>query len=149
MPSAWQIAASEPMEARSKAAIDNLRLVHDIPKPTAGPQSALVNIKAAALNYKEALLVAHSPMYPAIAIPNLSPCSDGAGIVEAVGPDSKWKVGDKVLLTPTKWTEGEPPIFQDAEGPGSGHTEGTLREYAVVVSDQSIRKYTVLNHFAA
>jgi hypothetical protein len=36
------------------------------------------------------MVVAHDPIYPITTIPNLSPCSDGAGVVFSVGERSKW-----------------------------------------------------------
>ena len=134
MPSAWQISPSETLDWRTKDGINNLRLVHDVPKPTPGPNEVLVNIKAAALNARDIMVAAHNPIYPAIAVPNLSPLADGAGIVEAVGSGSKWSVGDRVLINPVKWFDGDVPTFDEAEGGGSGSYEGTLREYGVYVS---------------
>lgn len=134
MPSAWQIADAEPQDWRATEAIQNLRLVHDLPKPTPGSGEALLKIKAVALNARDMMLVAHSSLYPAIAIPDLVPCCDAAGVIEAVGPDSKWKVGDKVLLNPVNWVDGAVVKFDESEAVGSGSHQGTLREYAVFVS---------------
>ncbi|KAK5044683.1 hypothetical protein LTR84_010575 [Exophiala bonariae] len=131
MPSAWQIADGEAQDWQSIAAIENLHLVHDIPKPVPGPGEVLLNIKAVALNARDMMVVAHNPVYPAIAIPELVPCGDAAGVIEAVGPDSKWKVGDKVLFNPVAWVDGPVKTFEESDGTGAGSHQGTLREYAV------------------
>lgn len=134
MPSAWQIADREPQDWKSTEAVENLQLVHDIPKPTPGTGEVLLNIKAAALNFRDVMIVAHSPAYPVRAIPDLVPCADAAGVIEAVGPGSKWKVGDKVLVNSTNWVDGPVPRYDEGESIGSGDHHGTLREYAVFVS---------------
>jgi len=139
MPSAWQIRGHPPQDWKSPSTAENLRLVHNLPKLTPGAGSVLLNIKAAALNYRDLLLVAHSPAYPALAVPDLVPCADAAGVVEAVGPGSKWKVGDRVLVNSSKWVDGPAPRYDEAESIGSGALDGTLREYAVFVSTQVLR----------
>lgn len=133
MPSAWQIAPSEPKDWRTTEGIQNLHLAHDVPKPTAGPKSALVRIKAVALNARDMMVVARDPIYPIQTAPDLSPCADGAGIVEEVGAGSQWQVGDRVLLTATGWIDGDVPTLVESKGLGAGDIQGTLREYAVVV----------------
>lgn len=133
MPSAWQIAPSEPKNWKTTDGIQDLRLAHDVPKPTAGPKSALVRIKAAALNVRDMMVVARDPIYPIQTAPYLSPCADGAGIVEEAGPGSQWQVGDRVLLTATGWIDEDVPTLVKPEGLSAGEIQGTLREYAVEV----------------
>jgi NADPH2:quinone reductase len=62
---------------------DELELA-DIPAPTAGPNEAVVRIKAAALNFFDTLIIAgkyqYKPPFP------FSPASEFAGVVESVGP---------------------------------------------------------------
>jgi NADPH:quinone reductase-like Zn-dependent oxidoreductase len=72
---AWQIPSP------GKLAIGDLG---PIPKPQAN--QVLVRVHAASLNYRDRLVVDHNPSYPTKAKKNLIPGSDGAGIVEAVGP---------------------------------------------------------------
>lgn len=132
--SAWQIHPSHPKSWRSTESISNLHLATNLPKPTPGPNTALVRIHAAALNARDMMVVAHDPVYPINTIPNLTTGADGAGIVEAVGEGSVWKVGQRVLLLPNAWIEGEAPTLEGLKTLGAGDVEGTLREYAVVVS---------------
>lgn len=134
MPSAWQIRAADPVDWRTTAGLANLHLVHDIPKPKPSPGSALVRIHAASLNARDMMVIAHHPIYPIKTAPDLTPCADGAGVVEAVGSGSTFSVGDKVLIVPTTWGPGEPvPTLKESRGLGAGDVEGTLREYAVLV----------------
>ena len=65
--------------------------------------------------------------------PGLVPCSDAAGIVEEVGAESGWKVGDRVILHPNTWLTGRDERGFDIEKCFGGGTEaGTLTEYMVV-----------------
>jgi hypothetical protein len=53
------------------------------------------------------MVVAHNPIYPITTIPNLSPCSDGAGVVFSVG-ESKWAGREEkmvVLWSNIGWKE--------------------------------------------
>ena len=73
---------------------DELELA-DIPAPTAGPNEAVVRIKAAALNFFDTLIIAgkyqYKPPFP------FSPASEFAGIVESVGPGATGVApGDRV-----------------------------------------------------
>jgi NADPH:quinone reductase-like Zn-dependent oxidoreductase len=144
MPSAWQISSSEPKDWRTTEGIQNLHLVHGISKPKADPKSALVRIKAAALNARDMMVISHDPIYPVETLPDLVPCADGAGIVEEVGPGSKWKLGDRVLLIATGWADGDVPTLIESAGLGAGAIQGTLREYAVVVSTNQARLLALL-----
>lgn len=133
MPEAYQFhqkAASHDWQ--SEEMLQNLT-IQSVPKPTPGPHSALVRIRAAALNFRDLLIVANSPLYPIHPEEGLSPCSDGAGEIEAVGHNSRWQVGDRVVLKPNlSWMEGDVRNFDIATALGGGSTEGTLRQYAVV-----------------
>ncbi|OQV08749.1 Alcohol dehydrogenase GroES-like domain-containing protein [Cladophialophora immunda] len=139
MPSAWQIAPSEPKDWRTTDGIENLRLVQDLPKPRPEPGTALVWIKAAALNARDMMVIAHDPIYPIKTQPYLVPCADGAGVVEEVGLGSTWKPGDRVLLTAMRWIDGDVPTLVESQGLGAGSIQGTLQEYLVVADNRLIR----------
>ncbi len=136
MPSAWQVIPSaEPKDWRTSEAVQNLQLSHDVPKPRPGPEQVLVQIRAAALNARDMMVIAKDPIYPIETAPYLTPCADGAGVVEETGPGSKWQVGDRVVLTPMNWPEeADVPTLVESKGMGAGTIHGTLREYAVMVS---------------
>lgn len=132
--SAWRIRASPPLSRASLSAIDNLYLATDIPMPTPTPRTALISIKAAALNSRDMAVIAHDPIYPIETTDDLTPCADGAGVVVDVGEESIWKVGDRVIIHPTVWVEGDdPPTLEGSQGLGAGNVQGTLREYGIFV----------------
>jgi NADPH2:quinone reductase len=70
--------------------------IKDIPEPVAGPDEAVVAIRAAALNFFDTLLIAgkyqHKPPFP------FSPASEFAGVVESVGAGvTAVAPGDRVM----------------------------------------------------
>lgn len=134
MAEAYQIRPiSSSRDEYSSSILDNLS-IHSIPKPVPGPESALVRIRAAALNFRDLLIIADSPNYPVRTSAGLTPCSDGAGQIEAVGPDSQWHVGDKVILTGNQsWYDSEDVAdFEIHTALGGGEVQGTLQQYRVV-----------------
>lgn len=62
---------------------------------------------------------------------------DGAGEIAATGPNSKWKVGDRVFICPLSWDDEETqgvPTLEQAKPKGAGNVQGTLRQWAILVS---------------
>lgn len=108
--------------------LDNLCLT-DLPDPgTPGVGEIRVRIHASSLNFHDYLVAIGG--LPAAA--GRIPLSDGAGVVEAVGPGvEEFKVGDHVVscFFPT-WQHGEPPVAGFATTPGDG-VDGYAREFAV------------------
>ena len=109
--------------------IDNLKLVEcDIPQP--GPGELLVKMKAAALNYRDLLMVTGN--YTRNLPFPLVPLSDGAGQVVAVGPGvTHWKQGDDVIgCFFQEWPAGRitPEVPKSALG---GAINGVLAQYAI------------------
>ncbi len=83
-----------------------------VPDPVALPGSAVVRLKAAALNHRD--LWIQQGLYPGIALPIILG-SDGAGVVTSVGDaaDSAW-VGREVIINPAlEW--GDNPRAQGAK----------------------------------
>lgn len=73
--------------------------VEEVPDLEAGPGQVLVDVKAAAVNYPDLLVM--TGRYQTIPPLPFAPGKDGAGIVRAVGPGVKRvKAGDRVLLHP-------------------------------------------------
>ena len=100
-----------------------------------GPGSILVRIHAAALNFRDLLCVADSPVYPVRTLPGLVPCSDGAAEIIKTGPNSKWqtKVGQAVILVPNRdWSNGDVSVVTMDNTLGAGDVHGTLSQYVVV-----------------
>jgi NADPH:quinone reductase-like Zn-dependent oxidoreductase len=132
--SAYQIAPAASLSWRDESLISNLKLNYDLPILKPGSSQVLVNIRAAALNARDLMVIAHDSIYPIETIPNLSPCCDGAGVVAEVGERSVWGKGDKVVLVPQLgWKEKKWPVLTELKGRGAGDVEGTLREYIIVV----------------
>ena len=134
MSQAWQIHhQTNNTDPHDPAILQNLTL-QSVPKPTLGPGQVLVRLHAAALNYRDILIIAHSPVYPVQPIDALVPCSDGAGVVEAVGLNSKWSVGEKVVLASNhSWhDEADVSAFDIGRALGGGDIQGTLQRYRVV-----------------
>ncbi|CZR65585.1 related to Alcohol dehydrogenase [Phialocephala subalpina] len=138
MPLAWQIRSAPPKDYRTEIGIENLYLATDLPMPVPEANTTLVRIRAVALNARDMMIVAHDPLFPIEAIPDLVLCADGAGVVEAVGEGSVWNVGDKVILNPAQWIDGEVPDLEGMKVLGGGGIHGTLREYAVMFDSRFI-----------
>jgi len=99
-----------------------------------------VRIHAVALNARDIMVLSHSPAYPVPTSPGLTPCSDGAGIVTAVGADSVWAVGDRVLLHTNAWVEGSDVRDFDLQSVcGGGDVQGTLMQCKVVRDEVLLR----------
>jgi len=84
---------------RSYGGVDAVA-VEDVPRPVVqGPRDVVVAVRAAALNHLDLHVLGGLPGITH-AFPHVLG-ADGAGIVEAVGPDvTRVKVGDRVLLDP-------------------------------------------------
>ncbi|KAI8942473.1 hypothetical protein NX059_000540 [Plenodomus lindquistii] len=107
---------------------DSLTFNEKAPVPQLGEKDVLVKLHSASLNYRD--LVIPKGMYPFPLGGDVVPGSDGAGVVEAVGPRvTRFKPGDKVVT-----------LFNQAHQAGSlnpitiksglgGVLDGTLREY--------------------
>lgn len=118
----------QAIRLRHPAGLDQLELV-DLPDPgQPGAGEIRVRLHASSLNYHDLAVV--SGYMPAD--DGLIPMSDGAGVVEAVGPGvSEFAPGDHVVSTffPT-WLNGDPPIADFSTTPGDG-VDGYAREFVV------------------
>src|SRR3954471_7596788 len=100
------------------------------PVPSAGPGEVLVRLKAATINYRDLLTVkggyGSRQKFP------LVPLSDGAGVVESVGPGvTRFKPGDRVTGSFFEgWLGGEPSEEKMRSNLG-GALDGVLCEYRV------------------
>ena len=113
--------------------IENLRPV-DLPDPVPGPGQAVVRVRACSLNYRD-LLVAKGSYGRAVKAP-LTPLSDGAGEVIAVGPGvTRVKPGDRVCgIFMQRWLEGGPDDDKAASAMG-GAIDGMLAEQVCLNAD--------------
>lgn len=94
-----------------------------------GPGEVRVRIHASSLNYHDYAVVSGASPTEEGRIP----LSDGAGIVEAVGPgESEFNVGDHVVSTFfPRWENGPAPIDNFSTTPGDG-VDGFAREQVVM-----------------
>jgi len=100
-----------------------------------GPDQVEIRVVAVSLNYRDLLVV--DGAYPGVSA-GLSPLSDAAGIVTAVGDAvTRWRVGDRVSPTfmPT-WSDGPFARHHRASALG-GETDGVLSE-RLVMSEQAL-----------
>lgn len=110
--------------------LENLKIV-ERERPEPGPDQVLLRMKAVSLNYRDLLTVrgGYNPKQP---LP-LIPCSDGVGVVEAVGEGvSRAAVGDRVCpIFSQRWLSGEPARDKLRSTLG-GPLDGTLVEEMVI-----------------
>ena len=133
MSQAWQIHPNvRGTSWRLPNALDNLEL-RDVEKPVPTPGTALVRMHAVAVNSRDLQVIAYDPVYPTKAQTGISPCSDGAGVVEAAGDGSIWTKGDRVILAQNSWVEGNDEVnFDITSGLGGGGVPGALVKHKVV-----------------
>ena len=140
--SAYQVNIVDPSHSHlSPTLLSNLSL-KTIPIPKPGPGSVLVRIHAAALNFRDILCLADSPLYPTRTTPGLVPCGDGAGEIVSVGSGSKWEnsIGEAVILVPNRdWIDGDVSVYQMSNTLGSGNVDGTLSQYMIVEDTWVVR----------
>jgi NADPH:quinone reductase-like Zn-dependent oxidoreductase len=105
--------------------------------PSPGDREIVVTMRAAALNYRDLLVVngrgGWKPPEPRI------PLSDGAGVVSAIGAGvTRWRVGDRVagIFLP-RWLDGELTTEKGIGAIGGSAVDGVLAEQRVF-SDQAV-----------
>ena len=118
--------------------LDNLRIeTREIGEP--GPGEVRLRLEMASLNRRDLLLVegAYNPKQKLPVIP----CSDGAGVVEAIGPGVTRVVpGDRVVLHFfTGWISGEPTTEKLATALGGPGGDGTLAERMIVSAEAVVK----------
>ncbi|OJH34075.1 zinc-dependent alcohol dehydrogenase family protein [Cystobacter ferrugineus] len=107
------------------------------PDPRPGPFQVRVRVKATSLNYRDLMMVRgqYNPKQKLPLIPN----SDGAGVVDAVGPGvTRVKVGDRVMgLFAQNWLAGEPTRASHAQTLG-GPLDGALSDTMLLHEDGAV-----------
>lgn len=112
--------------------------IEDIPAPGAlGPGQVRIAMRAASLNYRDRIIV--SGAYRAATLPDLIPCSDGAGeVIETASGVWRVKVGDRVALTfNPDWIAGDWRPSPGALGRG-GALQGMMCEQIVVDQAEAV-----------
>jgi NADPH:quinone reductase-like Zn-dependent oxidoreductase len=104
------------------------------PDPVPGPFQVRVRVKATSLNYRDLMMVEgrYNPRQKLPLVPN----SDGAGVVDAVGPGvTRVKPGDRVMgLFAQTWLAGEPSRSVQASTLG-GPLDGALADTMLLHED--------------
>lgn len=111
---------------------------------------ARVRIEWVSLNRRDLLLV-EGVYNPRQALP-IVPCSDGAGIVEAVGPGcERLHIGDRVVVHFFPgWIAGAPDMAKLATALGGPGGDGTLQQTLVIAEQALVRlDETISTEFAA
>ena len=119
--------------------IDALALT-DRDKPEPSPGEALVRFRAAALNYRDVMVISGT-YNPRMKLPAV-PFSDGAGKVAVLGEGvTKWKVGDRVCpIVVQHWFDGEPSEAKRRTSLGGGaRWDGVLREFGAFNEHSLVR----------
>lgn len=124
--------------AKGAASLDALKLVEmDRPEPKAG--EVLVRVRACSLNYRDQL-VTQGLYFGGPIETDITPLSDGAGVVEAVGDGvTRFAVGDRVAgIFFQNWFEGPP---NPASGPalGAPPAKGMLAQYVTLPETGLVR----------
>ncbi len=116
-------------EVQGPEGIDGLRLV-DKPMLKPAPGEVLVRLKAVTLNYRD--LIALKGGYGSRQKFPLIPGSDGAGVVEFVGPGvGDFRPGDRVIGSFFEgWLSGEPSELKMDRALG-GKVDGVLCQYRI------------------
>jgi len=124
-------------EIRDAFGLENLTIV-ERPVPEPGPGQVRVRMKCISLNYRDILMTRglYNPRQP---LP-LIPCSDGVGVVDAVGEGVyRVKPGDRVSgIFAQKWLAGKPTRAALTSTLG-GPLDGTLTEL-MVLSEEGVVK---------
>ncbi len=125
------------VEIVATTGIDGLR-VSERATPKPGPRQVLVRMRAASLNYRDAMILSGN-YARGVSLPRI-PLSDGAGEIVEVGAEvTRVKPGDRVCGTFfQRWVTG--PVFPEIQDAALGGTaEGVLAEYAVLEGDGVVR----------
>lgn len=117
----------------------NTVLLSEVTLPQLGPEDVLVQIHAVSLNWRDIAIATDTYIRP-VEKDAVIPCSDGAGLVLAIGSKvCRFVENDRVAATFfTNWTDGllQPEAASVALG---AEVDGMLTEYAVIDEQRLVR----------
>lgn len=145
-----------------KSGFDSLQWNEKAEIPQLGDHDVLVHFHYVSLNYRDLIIpqvllyaplaYAFSPAdiakgkYPAVIKDHVVPGSDGAGVVEAIGPRvTRFKTGDKVLSIFTQGYLAGPMEDKFKSTALGGGRDGTLRQYAAFDEQNLVTMPSSLN----
>jgi NADPH:quinone reductase-like Zn-dependent oxidoreductase len=141
---AYHVILNDPSRDHTSPTLTNNLFLTSVPKPVPGPGEVLVRLRAAALNYRDLMVLANNPLYPVETVSGLVPLCDGAGEIESTGPNSVWEdsIGQGVVLVINQgWLNGDDfSAYTIDKTLGAGALDGTLRQYVVVRDDLIVKK---------
>ena len=119
----------------TRGSIDGLEM-RDVADPSMGDRDVLIRIRAASINFRDVLLV-HG-QYPGCYEGEMTPLTDGAGEVVAVGGRvSRIKVGDRVSVNNlTRWVSG--PLTPDVMGSQPGILSDGMLATMIAVEEEGV-----------
>jgi NADPH:quinone reductase-like Zn-dependent oxidoreductase len=124
--------------------LDNIRIV-ERPEPRPGPHEVLVRLRAAALNFRD-LVVVEGGYGARQKRENLVLLSDGAGEIAEVGSEvTDWQVGDRVVGCFFPGWQGGPATERRTAATLGGSVDGVACEYRVFAADAIVRGPRHLN----
>ncbi|TAK09322.1 MAG: NAD(P)-dependent alcohol dehydrogenase [Rhizorhabdus sp.] len=122
--------------------LDRLEIV-DAPTPEPGPGQVRVRMKAAALNYRDLVIMQGRHVRGALSEVDIIPLGDGCGIVEAVGDQvTRFSIGQRVVpMMLPRWESGPPAPWKMEKGlgmnlPGVGRDQAVFSEEALVAAPE-------------
>jgi NADPH:quinone reductase-like Zn-dependent oxidoreductase len=125
----------------SGAGLDGLRLgASDVRQP--GPGEVLVEVRAAALSYRDAMILRGEYVLPVR--PDVIPLAEGVGVVTATGPGvTAPRVGTRVVAAVfPRWQDG--PFTLDVADQLGGSLDGLLAEQVILPADALVEVPDVL-----
>lgn len=123
--------------------LDVVGVADDLPVPEPGSGEVRIRIHAAALNRLDLWVRVGWPGLN-LKLPHVT-CADGAGVVDAVGPDvTAYAPGDRVAINPTIVPPDSPSLLTGMENQArisilGEHAPGVASEYAVVPARNLIK----------
>jgi NADPH:quinone reductase-like Zn-dependent oxidoreductase len=123
---------------------DQLELL-EVPKPLPAAGEVLIRVRANSLNYRDQMIPKGRYFGGPIQVP-CTPLSDGAGVVESVGPGVKsFVIGDRVAGTFFQGWQDGPPMPVRGDALGAPPAKGMLADYVTLPEGGAVRMASSLS----